>query len=102
MKGKDKKDMTSWDSSNINLFKSLNSDVKGKKLCYIKEICDISMYPKANDELKTHLENFKEVIEKCKNLGMDVEEVSVDKTLLRAVSSVYMVISCAEAIIILI
>lgn len=97
MKGKDKKDMTSWDSSNINLFKSLNSNVKDKKLCYVKEICDISMYPNANDELKTHLENFKNVIEKCKKLGMNVEEVSVDKTLLRAVSSVYMVISCAEA-----
>ena len=36
MKGKDKKDMTSWDSSNINLFKSLNSNVKNKKLCYVK------------------------------------------------------------------
>ena len=36
MKGIDKYDMTTWDSSNINLYKDLNSDVKGKKLCYIK------------------------------------------------------------------
>ena len=38
MKGIDKNDMTSWDSSNIHLYKDLNKDVKGKKLCYIKEI----------------------------------------------------------------
>ena len=42
MKGIDKYDMTSWDSSKINLTKALTGDVKGKKLCYIKEICDIN------------------------------------------------------------
>lgn len=97
MKGIDKNDMTSWDSSNIKLYKSLNNNVKGKKICYIKEICDINMYQNPTEELKKHINNFNNVLEKCKELGMSVQEVSVDKNLLRAVSSAYMVISCAEA-----
>ena len=97
MKGKDKNDMTSWDSSNINLEKALTGDVKGKKLCYIKEICDINNYPEADDELKDHLANFMKTLEKAKELGMEVEEVSVDQILLNAEPSVYVVISCAEA-----
>ena len=97
MKGIDKNDMTSWDSSNIHLYDDLNKDVKGMKLCYIKEICDIENYPNASDELKEHLKNFKEKLEICKELGMEVDEVSIDKTLLNALPSVYVVISCAEA-----
>lgn len=97
MKGIDKNDMTSWDSKNIKLQESLTGEVSGKKLCYIKELCDIEMYPNASDELKSHLDNFKSVLEKCKTLGMIVEEVSVDKKLLDAVASTYVVISCAEA-----
>ena len=33
----------------------------------------------------------------CKKLGMEVEEVSIDKTLLNALPAIYVVISCAEA-----
>lgn len=97
MKGIDKNDMTSWDSSKIHLLDSLTGDVKGKKLCYIKEICDIENYPNASSELREHLQNFKEKLEMCKKIGMQVEEVSIDKTLLNALASVYVVISCAEA-----
>ena len=97
MKGIDANDMTTWDSSNIHLADSINNDVKGKKLCYIKEICDINNYPNASKELKEHLENFNKTLELCKKLGMVVEEVSVDKTLLDAEPAVYVVISCAEA-----
>ncbi len=97
MKGKDKNDMTTWDSSNINLKESLTGEVKGKKLCYIKELCDISMYPNATDTLKKHLENFHKVLENSKKIGLDIESVSVDKTLLDAIASVYVVISCAES-----
>ena len=97
MKGIDKNDMTSWDSKDIKLQESLTGNVKGKKLCYVKELCNIDMYPNASDELKLHLENFKNVLEKCKNLGITIEEVSVDKKLLDAVASTYVVISCAEA-----
>ena len=97
MKGLDYNDQTTWDSSNINLFKNLNKDVKGKKLFYIKEIVDISNYPNASDELKMHLNNFMETIEKLRNVGVEIEEVSIDKTILSAIPSVYVCISCAEA-----
>lgn len=97
MKGKDPKDMTSWDSSDIELYKSLNKDVKGKKLFYIKEITDIDNYKNPSEELKNHLENFNKTIELCKKLDMEVYEESVDKKLLDAVPSVYVVLSCAEA-----
>ena len=97
MKGIDKYDMTSWDSSNIHLYDSIDGKVKEKRLCYIKELCDINMYPNADDELKAHLENFMRTIEKCRELGMEVTEESVDSTLLNAIPSTYVVISCAEA-----
>ena len=97
MKGMDSKDMTSWDSSDIHLLDNLTKDVKGKKICYIKELCDIENYEDASDELKSHLNNFKSVLEKVKTLGIEIEEVSIDKKLLDAIASVYVVISCAEA-----
>ena len=97
MKGIDKYDMTTWDSSKINLYSSIDGNVKGKKLCYIKEICDINEYENPSNELKEHLNNFFKSLEKAKELGIEIEEVSVDKTLLNALASVYVVISCAEA-----
>ena len=96
MKGIDKNDMTSWDSSNIDLT-DLDGKVTNKKLCYIKEICNLDEYPNANDELKEHLTNFKNNLQKIKELGIEIEEVSIDETLLNAIASTYVVISCAEA-----
>ena len=97
MKGIDKNDMTSWDSKNIHLYNSIDGNVNGKKLCYIKELCDINNYPNASKELKEHLECFNKTLDKCRSLGMTIEEASIDKTLLNALASVYVVISCAEA-----
>lgn len=97
MKGIDSKDMTSWDSSKIDLINSLKRDVKGKKLFYIKEICDINNYEKASDELKEHLENFHKTLEIYKRLGVEITEVSIDNKLLQAIPAVYVVLSCAEA-----
>ena len=97
MKGIDKNDMTTWDSSKMNLTKALTGDVKGKKLCFVREITDLDNYKNASPELKAHLENYYKVLEVCKELGMEVDEVSVDRTLLNASASVYVVISCAEA-----
>ncbi len=97
MKGIDKNDMTSWDSSHIHLRESLDGKVKGKKLCYVKEIVDLSNYENPSAELKEHIANFMKTVELCKSLGIEVEEVSVDKTLLNASPAVYVVISCAEA-----
>lgn len=97
MKGEDERDMTSWDSSHIDLVNALEKDVTGKKLCYIKELCDIDNYPQASEQLKNHLKNFQDVLEKVKELGIEVEEVHVDKKLLNAIASVYVVIAYAEA-----
>ena len=97
MKGIDENDQTSWNSSNINLYNDLSKDVKGKKLFYIKEITDISNYPHASNELKVHLENYQKALEKLRNIGVNVEEVSIDKTLLSVIPGVYVCISCAEA-----
>ena len=97
MKGIDKKDMTSWDSNNIHLFEACTGNVENKKICYVKELCDISNYPNATEELKLHLENFHNTLNICKDLGMIVEEVSIDRKLLNAIFSVYRVIHSAEA-----
>ena len=97
MKGIDKKDMTSWDSSEINLTKSLTGNIEGKKLCYIREICDTNNYNNPSEELKKHLKNFMDKIELIRKNGVQVDEVSIDQTLLNAIASTYVIISCAEA-----
>ena len=97
MKGKDKNDMTTWDSSKIDLTKSLYENVKGKKLAYIKELCNVEYHKNADETLKKHLENFKNTLSICKELGIEVEEISIDEKLLNAIASTYVVISCAEA-----
>ena len=97
MKGLDQKDATSWDSSNIHLYESLNGKVEGKKVFYIKEIVDIKNYPNASDTLKKHLENFHKSLDILSTLGVQVDEVSIDKELLKVIPSVYVCLSCAEA-----
>lgn len=97
MKGLDQKDATSWDSSNIHLYESLNGKVDGKKVFYIKEIVDIKNYPNASDTLKKHLENFHKSLDILSTLGVQVDEVSIDKELLKVIPSVYVCLSCAEA-----
>ena len=97
MKGIDDKDQTTWDSSDIKLYENLNNKVDGKKLFYISELVDINNYSNPSDELKKHLEEFHKLILVCKSMGMKVEGVSIDKTLLDAIPSVYVCISCAEA-----
>lgn len=97
MKGKDINDMTTWDSSNIHLADSCTKEVKGKKICYIKEIANKENYPSCSKELSEHLDNFYKTLDNFRNLGIEVDEVSVDKVLLDALPSVYSVISYAEA-----
>ena len=97
MKGKDDKDLTTWDSSKIHLYNSIDGKVKGKKLFYIKEIADLDNYPNASDELKKHLSIFNDSIEKLRKLGVVIDEISIDKNLLDVIPSVYVCLSCAEA-----
>lgn len=97
MKGLDPKDMTSWDSTNMHLKDACTGNIKGMKLCYVKELCDIENYPNASQELKDHLANFKNTIEIAKSIGLEVSAVNVERKLLNAVFSVYRVIHSAEA-----
>lgn len=96
MKGLDPLDMTSWDSSNVSLYDSLEKKYENTKLCYVKELCDINNYTNADDNLINHLENFHKTIELCKSLNIEVTEVSVSQKLLNSIGSAYTVISCAE------
>ena len=94
IKGHDDKDMTSLADEDISYVYKLDDDIKGKRLFYIKEAMDVN---RDNDELKGIMSNFGEVIDKCRSLGFEVEEVSFGKELLEAIYPVYNVISCAEA-----
>lgn len=97
MKGIDEHDQTTWDSSNIHLYKNLTGNVTNKKLFYIKEITDLSNYKNASNELKKHLEIFNKTLDNLRSIGIEVDEVSIDKELLKAIPSVYVCLSCAEA-----
>ena len=96
IKGPDGKDMTALPKMD-DFTPQINGDVKGKKLFYIKELCNISSYENPNEELQESLKLFHETIDKCKKLGIEVEEVSIDQKLLNAIFPTYQVISCAEA-----
>ncbi|MGE5456448.1 MAG: amidase family protein [Ignavibacteriales bacterium] len=95
LKGKDERDMTSLPDDNEVYADMLENDIKGKKLFYIKEACKIEN--DSDQELKDTLNNFYDVVEKCRSLGFIVEEVSINKDLLNALYPTYMSISCAEA-----
>ena len=94
VKGHDDKDMTSLPDEDISYVNELSNDVKGKKLFYIKEAIEID---NGSIELRQILDNFRQTIEKCKEIGMEVYEVSFRKDLLEAIYPAYMCISCAEA-----
>ncbi len=94
LKGKDTNDMTSLEDDNINYLDNLDNEIKGRKLFYIKEVINIKTNNKETNEI---IKNFKENIDKLRELGFIIEEVSIDKKLLEAVYPTYNIISCAEA-----
>ena len=94
LKGKDTNDMTSLEDDNINYLDNLDNEIKGRKLFYIKEVINIKTNNMETDEI---IKNFKENIDKLRELGFIIEEVSIDKKLLEAVYPTYNIISCAEA-----
>ncbi len=94
IKGHDDNDMTSLPDENIKYSDNLDNDVSGRKLFYIKEALENNS---GNEELKRIIDNFYRTVDKARELGFEVEEVSFDKVLLEAVYPAYNVISCAEA-----
>lgn len=97
IKGHDEHDMTSLCDDDSKLVDSLENDITGKKLFYIKEICDKNQYDPNDEELQQVLNNFEKLLEKCKQEGFTIEEVSIERYLLEAIYPTYMTISCAEA-----
>lgn len=93
LKGFDELDMTTLKDESINYIDTLQNEVKGKKLFYIKEIIESA----TTEESKKIIEIFKSQIEKLKSSGIEVEEVSFNKQLLESLYPTYFIISCAEA-----
>ena len=98
LKGKDINDMTTLNNDNKVYEDSIDNDIKGKKLFYIKEICGKDTYKDSDDkELIETITKFHELLDKLREEGFIIEEVSMDKALLEAIYPTYMCISCAEA-----
>ncbi len=98
VKGQDEYDMTSLPDDGKEYAKVLDNSVKGKKLFYIKEVCNLENYKNNNDlELIETLQKFHQTLDKVRELGIEVDEVSIDRKLLSALYPAYMTISCAEA-----
>ncbi len=98
LKGQDEKDMTTLPDDSISYVDMLENEIKGKKLFYIKEACDIENYSDSSDEeLLETLKNFHDKLDQLRKIGFEIEGVSIDKNLLNAIYPAYMTISCAEA-----
>ena len=96
IKGNDPHDMTSLPDENKCYVDTLDHNIKNRKLCYIKEAFE--NYENSEDtEYKETIQSFLKTVEKIKQLGFIVEEVSFPKELLNAIYPTYMAISCAEA-----
>lgn len=93
VKGYDNRDMTSLPDDDREYSKLINNEVNGRKLFYIKEALENN----DNDlELSKILDNFNDVVDKCRDLGIEVRGESISKDLLQAMYPTYMSISCAE------
>src|SRR5574344_679124 len=96
MKSHDEKDMTSIELKD-DLLKNIDNNIKGKKLFFIKELCEIENYPDASYELKEILKNYHQTLENITKLGVKIEPVNIDINLLNALYPTYICLSCAEA-----
>ena len=86
--GHDKKDSTSADKEKVDYTKALKNDVKGLKIGIPKEFFGEGI----NEEVK---ESLQKAIEKYKELGVQIEEFSLD--IAQYALATYYIIACAEA-----
>ena len=86
--GKDEKDTTSVERPKVDYTAALKNNVKGLRIAVPKEFFGEGI----NEEVKTKLE---EAIKKYKELGAEVEEVSLD--IAENALAAYYIIACAEA-----
>lgn len=97
LKGQDINDMVTLKDDGKCYQDEIKKECIGKKLFYIKEICGIDTYDDSDPVLSKTIKSFHETLDKIRELGFTVEEVSMDKSLLEAIYPTYMCISCAEA-----
>lgn len=88
--GHDPKDASSSFKPVDDYVLDLDKGIKGKKIAVIKEIVDYTVDP----EIKAR---FEETLQYLKDEGAEINYVSVDDKLLKAIYPTYIVISCAEA-----
>ena len=86
--GHDEKDTTSENIEKVDYTKALKNDVKGMKIGIPKEFFGEGI----NSEVKQKLE---EAIQKYKELGAEIEEISLD--IANYALATYYIIACAEA-----
>ncbi len=96
IKGPDGKDMTALPEM-PNFTPQIDGNVNGKKLFYIKEICNIDNYNNPDKDMIETFKIFNETLDKLRSIGVEVVEESIDQRLLNALLPAYQVISCAEA-----
>ena len=90
MAGRDHQDMTSSQRAVETYYQNLTSEVNNQKVAVIQEVYDII----SNTSIK---ENFDLVIEKIKQQGINVEFVSFNQNLLKALLPTYTIIANSEA-----
>lgn len=90
MAGRDDRDMTSSPREVPHYINELTSDIKNVKIGVLRSVSDEIR----NEEIK---ENFEMVVNTFKKLGATVEDVTMDKTLLRTILPSYTIIANSEA-----
>ena len=90
MAGRDDRDMTSSFKDVPHYIEHLTSDIKNVKIGVLRSVSDEIR----NEEIK---ENFEMVVNTFKKLGATVEDVTMDKTLLRTILPSYTIIANSEA-----
>lgn len=90
MAGRDDRDMTSSFKEVPHYIEQLTSDIKNVKIGVLRSVSDEIR----NEEIK---ENFEMVVNTFKKLGATVEDVTMDKTLLRTILPSYTIIANSEA-----
>ncbi len=90
MAGRDNRDMTSSQRDVPHYLENLNADLNGVKIAVLTSVSDEIR----NEEIKS---NFEMVVQKFKELGATVENVSIPRELLRTLLPTYTIIANSEA-----
>ena len=90
MAGRDDRDMTSSQKEVPHYLENLTDDIKGLKIAVLKTVSDEISHPGIR-------ENFEMVVEKFKELGAVVEEVTMPRVLMKTILPAYTIIANSEA-----